>query len=181
MVTDSMFGKIIIFIFVVIFSLFLYLIKESESIHRRIINIVLLMCFTCLSIWGYAHDRQRAYYGDSIFKHNVLPFNLQIIKGWNHELACTVYNLGHFGDVFTETQQITVQNDKHTPNQYLCMQTILSYGYNKEEVVVHWLGCDSCDYYERIDSPEWVYITPRHLITKEDIAVEDYIWFSLVK
>ena len=71
MVTDSMFGKIITFIFVVIFSLFLYLIKESESIHRRIINIVLLMCFTCLSIWGYAHDRQRAYYGDSIFKHNV--------------------------------------------------------------------------------------------------------------
>ncbi len=148
---------------------------------RKIANIVLFVFLICLCIFGYVSDKHSAYYGDAVFEHNVLPFDLQIIKGWNHNLGCNVYNFGRFGGTFTDEQFITIQTDSHTPNQYLCMRTILSYGYNKEEIVVHWLGCDSCDYYIRVDSPEWCFISPSQLISKNDIKKEDYLWVFLVK
>ena len=52
---------------------------------------------------------------------------------------------------------------------------------SKEEIVVHWLGCDSCDYYIRVDSPEWCFISPSQLISKNDIKKEDYLWVFLAK
>ena len=178
----GMLDKILIAVLLVVFSAFFYLIfTDGNSIWRKIVNILLVIFLFCLCIFEYISDKNQAYYGNSIYEHHVLPFDLQVIKGWNHDLGCEVYNFGRFGDVFTETQQISIQNGPRTPNQYICMETILSYGYNKDEIIIHWLGCDSIEYYERVDSPEWCYISASQLIAKDDIKVEDYKWVSLVK
>lgn len=146
---------------------------------RKIITILIALFFIGACMFGYFCDRHQAYYGNSIFEHHVLPFDLQIVNGWNHNLDCKVYNLGRFGEVFTDEQYITIQTDPHTPNQHICMQTILSYGYNKKEMIVHWLGCDSCEYYENIHSPQWLFISPSQLITKDQINEKDYTWIFL--
>lgn len=150
--------------------------------RRKVLNILIVIISIIFLSGFYITDRHQAYYGNSIFEHHVLPFGLQIINGWNHDLGCMVYNFGSFGEVFTDEQYITIQIGPHTPNQHICMQTILSYGYNKNRMIVHWLGCDSCEYYERIDSnsPQWLFISPSQLITKEQINETDYTWVSLV-
>ncbi len=134
--------------------------------------------YVCL----YLEDRHSAYYGDSIFEHHVLPFDLHIANGWNHELGCMVYSLAYFNDTYTGGEHIVVHSNARTPSQqHLYMQTILSYGYNEKEMIVHWLGRDSVEYYERINSPKWDVISPEQLITKEQINEEKYTWISLIK
>lgn len=176
-----MLRKIIISILFIVFGFLFYLILNTKSLWRKIVFVLLTLLLFCGCVIGYVSDRNSAYYGNSIFEHHVLPFELQIVNGYNHDLGHKVYKFGWFGEAFTDEQYITIQTDDYTPNQYICMQTILSYGYNKKEMVVHWLGCDSVDYYVRVDSPEWCYIFPSQLISKEDIKAEDYQWISLVK
>ena len=180
----SMIRNTTILILLAVYFAFFYLFKTTQSIWGKVISVLLAIMLTCLCLFVYLNDRNQAYYGDSIFNHQVLPFNLQIVNGNNHDLGCKVYSIGRFGEVFTGEQEIVIQTDSHTPNQYICMQTILSYGYNKGEIIINWLGCDSCEYWIRIDSESpaaWRYISPSQLITKEQINEEDYKWVYLVK
>ncbi len=149
---------------------------------RKIGYIAAAIFSISIYVFLYLSDRRSAYYGDSLLEHHVLPYGLHIINGWSHDLGCEVYSLGYlYQDAYTGGQYITIHTDSQTPNQHLCMETILSYGYNKNEMIVHWLGCDSVEYYERINSSEWYYISPSQWITKEQINDENYTWVSLIK
>ena len=176
-----MMGKMMIAILLAVFSALFYLIMQTSSIWHKIITILIALFLISGCLFSYFIDRHQAYYGNSIFEHQVLPFGLQIVNSWNQDLDCMIYNLGRFGEVYTDERYITIQADPQTPNQHICMQTILSYGYNENEIIVHWLGCDSCEYYEKITSPQWLFISPSQLITKDQIKEKDYTWISLVK
>ena len=63
-----MIGKIITYILVIVFSIFLYHILKVDSMWRKIANIVLFVFLICLCIFGYVSDKHSAYYGDAVFE-----------------------------------------------------------------------------------------------------------------
>lgn len=86
-----------ILILLAVYFAFFYLFKTTQSIWGKVISVLLAIMLTCLCLFVYLSDRNQAYYGDSIFNHQVLPFNLQIVNGNNHDLGCKVYSIGRFG------------------------------------------------------------------------------------
>jgi len=141
-------------------------------------NIIIVISLTCIAIFYY-FDSRMAFYGKSFCNHSVLPFGLQIVSGWNHEKGCEQYTLGTFGEVYSGTVEIVIRQETIMQNQCICMQTIVSYGYNKKEMIVHWLGCDSCDYFTRLNSDNWRFLDNTQLITESQISKKDFTWISL--
>ena len=66
-------------------------------------------------------------------------------------------------------------------NQYPCVKTILAYGYKKHETIIHWMICDSCDYYVKKNFSEWKSMSPPQSVSKEqiDIDIDSYNWVTL--
>ena len=142
-------------------------------------NLIIALVFV-VCVFGFNYcDSRMAYYGNSLCNHYVLPFHLQVISGWSHEQGRVAYGLGCFGEIYGDFSEIAIHYNDSTPNRYIRMQTILSYGYNEKEVIIHWLGCDSTEYYVRLNSYMWKTLSPEQFIREEQITKNDYKWINL--
>ena len=85
------------------------------------------------------------------------------------------------GEFFDGEKLILVNNGPNVPSIHLSMRTILSYGYKKDEMIIHWLGCDSCEYFTKFNPKIGSYcnISPSQLIKEEEINKEEYTWINL--
>lgn len=156
----------------------------KRKILYSILAVITLIIYFSVRIL----DRPAAYYGNSLFRHDVLPFQMHIIKGWSHEHHCDLYNFGYHGQTYgtyppEHYQYVTIDDaNPHTPSQQICMITMLSYGYNKNEMIVHWLSCDSTEYYVKLDSANHnsFHLYPSQFLTTDEIIKDNYTWITLI-
>ena len=150
--------------------------------RRKIFSCILLITLACLSCIIYVEDKHMAYYGNSIFTHHVLPNDMIVIRIWSDDYNRWLYTFGDFrGEFFDGEKSILVNNGPSVPSIHLSMRTILSYGYKKDEMIIHWLGCDSCEYFTKFNPKIGSYcnISPSQLIKEEEVNKEEYTWISL--
>ena len=110
---------------------------------------------------------------------NVLPFGLNIEKMWDNKencyryaFICPEYFMDNKFDLF-------IRIDNYHPEQSLFVKTILAYGYKKNETIIHWMICDSCDYYVKKNFSEWKSMSPPQPVSKEQIDIDSYNWVTL--